>query len=140
MAVLLPLKLIIDNYPDDLSEQITAINNPEDDPLGHVKSSKILYIEQDDFRENPPPKYHRLYPGNEVRLRYAYLVKCIGMTRALRQGSDIKIPHCTYHPSSRGGDAPDGRKVKSTIHWVSLKYAIKAEVRLYEQLFTVENP
>jgi glutaminyl-tRNA synthetase len=141
MVVLHPLKLIIDNYPDDLSEQITAINNPEDESAGtrKVPFSKILYIEQDDFRENPPPKYHRLYPGNEVRLRYAYLVKCIGMTRDPTTGMVTEV-HCTYDPSSRGGDAPDGRKVKSTIHWVSLKHAIKAEVRLYEQLFTVENP
>lgn len=141
MAVLHPIKLIIDNYPDDQSEQIIAINNPEDESAGtrKVPFSKILYIEQDDFRENPPPKYHRLYPGNEVRLRYAYLVKCIGTTRDPATGMVTEV-HCTYDPSSRGGDAPDGRKVKSTIHWVSMKYAIKAEVRLYEQLFAVENP
>jgi glutaminyl-tRNA synthetase len=141
MAVLHPLKLVIDNYPDNHTEEMTAINNPEDESAGtrQVPFSKVLYIEQDDFRENPPPKYHRLYPGNEVRLRYAYLVKCTYVKRDQATGSVIEV-HCTYDPSTRGGDAPDGRKVKSTIHWVSTEHAIKGEVRLYEQLFTVENP
>jgi glutaminyl-tRNA synthetase len=141
MAVLHPLKLVIDNYPDNHTEEMTAINNPEDESAGtrQVPFSKVLYIEQDDFRENPPPKYHRLYPGNEVRLRYAYLVKCTYVKRDQVTGSVIEV-HCTYDPSTRGGDAPDGRKVKSTIHWVSTEHAIKGEVRLYEQLFTVENP
>jgi glutaminyl-tRNA synthetase len=141
MAVLRPLKLVIDNYPGNQSEEMTAINNPENDSAGtrKVPFSKILYIEQDDFREIPPPKYHRLYPGNEIRLRYAYLVKCTGVTRNPATGAVTEV-HCTYDPSTRGGDAPDGRKVKSTIHWVSMEDAIKAEVRLYEQLFTVENP
>jgi glutaminyl-tRNA synthetase len=141
MAVLRPLKLVIDNYPGNQSEEITAINNPENDSAGtrKVPFSKILYIEQDDFREIPPPKYHRLYPGNEIRLRYAYLVKCTGVTRNPATGAVTEV-HCTYDPSTRGGDAPDGRKVKSTIHWVSMEDAIKAEVRLYEQLFTVEHP
>jgi glutaminyl-tRNA synthetase len=141
MAILHPLKLIIDNYPENQSEDMTAINNPEDETAGtrKVPFSKILYIEKDDFRETPPPKYHRLFPGNEVRLRYAYLVKCISFVLDPITSEVIEV-HCTYDPLSKGGDAPDGRKVKSTIHWVSERHAIKAEVRLYEQLFTVENP
>jgi glutaminyl-tRNA synthetase len=141
MAVLHPLKLVIDNYPDHQSEEMVAINNPEDESAGtrKVPFSKTLYIEQGDFRETPPPKYHRLYPGNEIRLRYAYLVKCIGVTRDPTTGEVTEV-HCTYDPVTRGGDAPDGRKVKSTIHWVSQEHAIRAEIRLYEQLFTVENP
>ncbi|MGZ6346540.1 MAG: glutamine--tRNA ligase/YqeY domain fusion protein [Anaerolineales bacterium] len=141
MAVLHPLKLVIDNYPDNQTEEMTAINNPEDESAGtrKVPFSKTLFIEQDDFRETPPPKYHRLYPGNEIRLRYAYLVKCTGVTHDPNTGEVTEV-HCTYDPMTRGGDAPDGRKVKSTIHWVSLEHAIKAEIRLYEQLFTVENP
>ncbi|MGA2504819.1 MAG: glutamine--tRNA ligase/YqeY domain fusion protein [Anaerolineales bacterium] len=141
MAILHPLKLVIDNYPENKSEEMTAINNPEDESAGtrKVPFSKVLYIEQEDFREIPPPKYHRLFPGNEVRLRYAYLVKCVGVTHDPKTGEIIEV-HCTYDALTRGGDAPDGRKVKSTIHWVSKEHAIKAEVRLYEQLFTVENP
>ncbi len=141
MAVLHPLKLVIDNYPDNLSEEMTAINNPEDETAGtrKVPFSKVLYIEEDDFRETPPPKYNRLYPGNEVRLRYAYLVRCVGITRDPKTNEVTEV-HCTYDPLTRGGDTPDGRKVKSTIHWVSKEHAIGAEVRLYEQLFTVENP
>jgi glutaminyl-tRNA synthetase len=141
MAVLHPLKLVIDNYPDHQSEEMVAINNPEDESAGtrKVPFSKTLYIEQGDFRETPPPKYHRLYPGNEIRLRYAYLVKCTGVTRDPTTGEVTEV-HCTYDPVTRGGDAPDGRKVKSTIHWVSQEHAIRAEIRLYEQLFTVENP
>jgi glutaminyl-tRNA synthetase len=141
MAVLRPLKLIIDNYPEDQVEEMNAVNNPEDESAGRrkVPFSKVLYIEQDDFRETPPPKYHRLYPGNEVRLRYAYLVKCTGVVRDPTTGAVIEV-HCTYDPATRGGDTPDGRKVKSTIHWVSAKHAATAEVRLYDQLFTVEQP
>lgn len=140
MAVLRPLKLVIDNYPDDLVEEMDAINNPEDPAAGtrKVPFSKVLYIEQDDFRETPPPKYFRLYPGNEVRLRYAYLVKCTHVVKD--EAGNITEVHCTYDPATRGGDAPDGRKVKSTIHWVSARHAVQAEVRLYEQLFTVERP
>ena len=141
MAILHPLKLVIDNYPDDQVEEMRAINNPEDESAGtrQVPFSKVLYIEQNDFRETPPPKYFRLYPGNEIRLRYAYLIRCTGVTRDPATGGIIEV-HCTYDPATRGGDAPDGRKVKSTIHWVSARHAVKAEVRLYEQLFTVENP
>jgi glutaminyl-tRNA synthetase len=141
MAVLRPIKLIIDNYPDGQTEEMTAINNPEDETAGtrKVPFSKILYIEQDDFREEPPPKFHRLYPGNEVRLRYAYLVKCTGVARDPVDGAVTEV-HCTYDPATRGGDTPDGRKVKSTIHWVSADHAVKGDIRLYEQLFTVENP
>jgi glutaminyl-tRNA synthetase len=141
MAVLHPLKLIIDNYPDGQTEEMTAINNPEDETAGtrKVPFSKTVYIDQDDFRETPPPKYFRLYPGNEIRLRYAYLIKCTGVTRDPVSGAVTEV-HCTYDPATRGGDAPDGRKVKSTIHWVSAQHALKAEVRLYEQLFMVENP
>ena len=118
-----------------------AVNNPEDATAGtrKVPFSKVLYIEQDDFRETPPPKYFRLYPGNEVRLRYAYLIRCTSVVKDPLTGEVTEV-HCTYDPATRGGDAPDGRKVKSTIHWVSAEHGIKAEVRLYEQLFTVENP
>jgi glutaminyl-tRNA synthetase len=140
MVVLHPVKLVIDNYPEDLNEEMEVINNPEDAAAGtrKVPFSKILYIEEDDFREVPPPKYFRLFPGNEVRLRSAYLVKCTKVSRDIKTG-EVEI-HCDYDPATRGGDAPDGRKVKSTIHWVSARHAEKAEVRLYDQLFTVENP
>jgi len=140
MAVLNPLKLVIDNYPDGQSEEMDAVNNPEDPSAGtrKVPFSKVLYIEQDDFRETPPPKYFRLYPGNEVRLRYAYFVKCTGVVK--NDAGEVVEVHATYDPSTRGGDSPDGRKVKSTIHWVSAEHAQQAEVRLYRQLFTVERP
>jgi len=141
MAVLKPLKLVIDNYPEGQVEEMEAINNPEDESAGtrKVPFSKVLYIEQDDFREIPPPKYYRLYPGNEVRLRYAYLVKCTHVVKDKKTGAMTEV-HCTYDPASRGGDAPDGRKVKSTIHWVSVQHAVKVEMRLYDQLFTTERP
>jgi glutaminyl-tRNA synthetase len=140
MAVLHPLKLVIDNYPDNQVEEMEAINNPEDETAGmrKVPFSKVLYIEQEDFAEVPPPKYFRLYPGNEVRLRYAYLITCTGVTKDAN--GNITEVHCTYDPATRGGDAPDGRKVKSTIHWVSAQHAVPAEVRLYNQLFTIEQP
>jgi glutaminyl-tRNA synthetase len=140
MAVLRPIKMIIDNYPGGEVEEMDAVNNPEDPSAGSrmVSFSKELYIEQEDFRETPPPKYYRLYPGNEVRLRYAYLVKCTSVEKDDK--GNVVVIHCTYDPATRGGDAPDGRKVKSTIHWVSARHAVKAEVRLYDQLFTVENP
>ena len=140
MAVLNPLKLVIDNYPEGQTEEMDAVNNPEDPSAGtrKVPFSKVLYIEQDDFRETPPPKYFRMFPGNEVRLRYAYLVKCTSVVKD--SAGNVTEVHCTYDPATKGGDAPDGRKVKSTIHWVSAAHAIPAEVRLYEQLFTVERP
>ena len=140
MAVLRPLKLVIDNYPDDQDDELAAVNNPEDQSAGTraVPFSKVLYIEQEDFQESPPPKYYRLYPGNEVRLRYAYLIKC---THAVKDaGGQVTEVHATYDPQTRGGDAPDGRKVKSTIHWVSASHARPAEFRLYDRLFTREDP
>jgi glutaminyl-tRNA synthetase len=140
MAVLKPLKLVIDNYPDGLVEEMEALNNPEDPGAGtrRLPFSKVVYIEQDDFRETPPPKYYRLYPGNEVRLRSAYLIRC---TRAVKDATgNIVEVHATYDPATRGGDAPDGRKVKSTTHWVSAAHAKPAEVRLYDRLFTKEDP
>ncbi len=141
MAILHPLKLVIDNYPEGEVEWMEAVNNPEDPAAGTRKLpfSRELYIDQDDFRESPPPKYFRLYPGNEVRLRYAYLVKCTQVVKHKKTGEVTEV-HCTYDPATRGGDAPDGRKVKSTIHWVSAQHAAKAEVRLYDQLFTKEHP
>jgi glutaminyl-tRNA synthetase len=140
MAVIKPLKLVIENYPDDLVEEMEAINNPEDPSAGtrQVPFSKVLYIEQDDFRETPPPKYYRLYPGNEVRLRYAYFVKCTHVVK--NEAGEVLEVHATYDPSTRGGDAPDGRKVKSTIHWVAAAQAKEAEFRIYDRLFTKEDP
>jgi glutaminyl-tRNA synthetase len=140
MAVLKPLKLVIDNYPEGQSEEMDAVNNPEDPSAGtrKVPFSKVLYIEQEDFRETPPPKYYRLFPGNEVRLRYAYLIRCAHVVK--NDAGEVVEVHCTYDPATKGGDAPDGRKVKSTIHWVSAAHALPAEVRLYQQLFTVERP
>lgn len=141
MVVLKPLKLVIDNYPPEEVEWMDAVNNPEDESAGKrlIPFSKTIYIEQDDFREDPPPKYFRLFPGNEVRLRYAYLITCTSIVRNPVTGEIIEV-HCNYDPATRGGDAPDGRKIKSTIHWVSAQHAINAEVRLYNQLFTKENP
>jgi glutaminyl-tRNA synthetase len=141
MAVLRPLKVVIDNYPEDLVEEMEAVNNPEDASMGKRKLpfSKVLYIEQDDFREIPPPKYYRLSPGREVRLRYAYFITCTGVVRDAEKGEIIEI-HCTYDPATRGGDAPDGRKVKATLHWVSARHALPASVRLYDRLFNKENP
>lgn len=140
MAVLRPLKLIIDNYPEGQVEQLDAVNNPEDPAAGtrKVPFSKVLYIEQDDFRETPPPKYYRLFPGNEVRLRYAYFVKCTHVVRD--PAGNVTEVHCTYDPATRGGDSPDGRKVKSTMHWVSAADAIRAEIRLYDHLFSKQDP
>ena len=140
MAVIKPLKVVIDNYPDDLVEEMEAVNNPEAPNAGtrKVPFSKVLYIEQDDFRETPPPKYYRLYPGNEVRLRYAYFIKCTHVVKD-EKGEVVEV-HATYDPSTRGGDAPDGRKVKSTIHWVSATHAKEAEIRMYDRLFTKKDP
>jgi glutaminyl-tRNA synthetase len=140
MAVLRPLRVVIDNYPEGQTEEMEAVNNPEDASAGtrRVPFSRVLYIEQDDFREDPPKQYYRLSPGREVRLRYAYFVTCTGVIKDAA-GNVVEI-HCTYDPATRGGNAPDGRKVKSTIHWVSAAHAIDAEVRLYETLFTHEDP
>jgi len=140
MAVLKPLKVVIDNYPDDLVEEMEAVNNPEEPNAGRrkVPFSKVLYIEQEDFRETPPPKYYRLHPGNEVRLRYAYFIKCTHVVKD--ENGEVSEVHCAYDPSTRGGDSPDGRKVKSTIHWVSAAHAKEAEIRVYDRLFTKENP
>ena len=141
MAVLRPLKVVIENYPEDQAEEFEAINNPEDPSAGtrKVPFSKVVYIEQDDFREVPPPKYHRLSPGVEVRLRSAYFITCTGVVKDPATGAILEV-HATYDPATKGGDAPDGRKVKSTIHWVSAAHAVDAEVRLYDILFTVESP
>jgi glutaminyl-tRNA synthetase len=140
MAVLRPLKLIIDNYPEGQVEQMEAINNPEDPAAGTrpVPFSRELWIERDDFRETPPKGYFRLYPGNEVRLRYGYIVRCTGCVKDAA-GNVVEV-HCTYDPQTRGGNTPDGRKVKGTIHWVSVPHAIDAEVRLYETLFVKPDP
>jgi len=141
MAVLRPLRVVIDNYPENAIEELDALNNPEDPSMGTRKLlfSKVLYIEGDDFRENPPPKYFRLFPGSEVRLRYAYIVKCVGVTRDEESG-EIKEIHCTYDPATRSGSGQTQRKVKGTIHWVSAAHAVNAEVRLYDRLFTIDDP
>jgi len=140
MGVLRPLRVVIDNYPEGQTEEMEAVNNPEDESMGtrKVPFSRVLYIEQDDFREDPPKQYFRLTPGREVRLRYAYFVTCTGVVK--NDAGEVTEIHCTYDPATRGGNAPDGRKVKSTIHWVSAEHAVDAEVRLYENLFTRENP
>ena len=140
MAVLKPLKVVIDNYPEGQVEMMECVNNPEDASAGtrQVPFSKVLYIEQDDFRENPPKHFYRLSPGREVRLRYGYLVTCTSVVKDAN-GEVVEV-HCTYDPATRGGNTPDGRKVKSTIHWVSAEHAIEAEVRLYENLFLTEDP
>ncbi|GAP70005.1 glutaminyl-tRNA synthetase [Bacteroidales bacterium 6E] len=140
MGVINPLKVVITNYPEGQTEEMDAINNPEDPEAGirTVPFTREIYIEQDDFMENPPNKFFRLSPGREVRLRYAYFVTCTDVVKD-DQGNIVEV-HCTYDPASRGGNSPDGRKVKSTIHWVSVPHAIEAEVRLYDRLFTVEDP
>ena len=140
MAVLRPIKLVLDNYPDDQVETMDVINNPEDAGAGvrQLPFSKVLYIEQEDFQEVPPPKYYRLFPGNEVRLRAAYVIKCTGVVKD-EAGNVIEV-HATYDPATRGGDTPDGRKIKSTLHWVSAAHAISAEVRLYDRLFNRPDP
>lgn len=141
MAVLRPLKVVIVNYPEDQTEELYAINNPEDPGMGSrkVPFSRVLYIEQDDFREDPPKQFYRLAPGREVRLRYAYYITCTRVVKDEKTG-EIRELHCTYDPETRGGDSPDGRKVKATIHWVSAKHAPEAEVRLYNHLFIKPDP
>jgi glutaminyl-tRNA synthetase len=141
LAVLRPLKVVIENWPAGHVEQLEAVNNPEDASMGtrFVPFSGELYIEQDDFREEPPPKYHRLSPGREVRLRYAYFVRCTGVSKDPVTGEVTEL-RCSYDPATRGGGSPDGRKVKATIHWVSAAHAVDAEVRLYDRLFDREDP
>ncbi|MFZ0683922.1 MAG: glutamine--tRNA ligase/YqeY domain fusion protein [Terriglobales bacterium] len=140
MAVLRPLKIVIDNYPEGQVEQVEAVNNPEDESAGkrEVPFSRVLYIEQDDFREDPPKQYYRLSPGREVRLRYGYFITA--KTIVKNDAGEVTEVHCTYDPATRGGNSPDGRKVKSTIHWVSAAHALDAEVRIYDKLFTREDP
>jgi len=141
MGVLNPLKVVITNYPKDKEEEMDAINNPEDPSHGtrKVPFSQVLYIERDDFKEKPPKKFFRLAPGKEVRLRYAYFITCVDVIKDKKTGEVIEL-HCTYDPKTRGGDSPDGRKVKGTIHWVSVKHSLSAKARLYDSLFTKEDP
>ncbi len=140
MAVLDPLRVVIDNYPDGQVEELDAVNNPEDETAGtrKVPFSKVIYIEREDFMEDPPKKFFRLAPGREVRLRYAYFITCTDVVKDA-DGNIVEL-HCTYDPATRGGDSPDGRKVKATMHWVAEEQAVEAEIRLYDHLFTVENP
>ena len=140
MGVLDPVKVVITNYPDEQVDELDAVNNPEDESMGtrKVPFSKVLYIEREDFREEAPKKYFRMVPGREVRLRYAYIVKCTGCVKD--DNGEITEVHCTYDPETRGGSAPDGRRIKGTIHWVSTKHAIKAEVRLFDRLFVAKSP
>ncbi|MCL6628023.1 MAG: glutamine--tRNA ligase/YqeY domain fusion protein [Armatimonadetes bacterium] len=140
MAVMNPLKVVLINYPEGGEEELDAVNNPEDPSAGtrKVPFCREIYIEQDDFREEPPPKYYRLAPGREVRLRYAYFIKCVDVVKD-ESGNVLEL-HCTYDPETRGGDAPDGRKVKATLHWVSAKHAVRAEARLYDHLFAKPDP
>ncbi len=141
MGVLEPLRVVIENYPEGQVEMVEAINNPEDESMGtrQVPFSRVLYIERDDFREDPPRKYFRLAPGREVRLRYAYFIKCVDVIKDPETGEVVEL-RCTYDPETRGGYAPDGRKVRGTIHWVSAQHAHDAEVRLYDRLFNKPNP
>jgi glutaminyl-tRNA synthetase len=140
MGVLNPLRVVIENYPDGKSEELEAINNPEDSDQGSrkVPFSRVLYVERDDFMEDPPRKFFRLTPGREVRLRYAYFITCVEAVKD--EAGEVVELRCTYDPETKGGDAPDGRKVKATLHWVSAEHALKAEARLYDRLFNVENP
>ncbi len=141
MGVLRPLKVIIDNYPEGQEEELDAINNPEDPDAGtrKIPFSREIYIEQNDFMEEPPKKFFRLAPGREVRLRYAYFITCVDVVKDPATGEVTEL-HCTYDPQTRGGDAPDGRKVKGTLHWVSAAHALEAQVNLYEHLFVKDNP
>src|SRR5438132_4661613 len=141
MAVLHPLKVVIDNYPEGQTEELEAINNPEDPAAGarKVPFARVLYIERDDFREDPPKDFFRLAPGREVRLRWAYFIKCVNVVKDPKTGEIVEL-HCTYDPATRGGNAPDGRKVKGTIHWVSASHSLPAEVRLYDHLFLKPDP
>ncbi|MCF6356789.1 MAG: glutamine--tRNA ligase, partial [Draconibacterium sp.] len=140
MGVLNPLKVVITNYSENQSEELDAVNNPEDPEMGKrkVPFSRELFIERDDFMEDPPRKFFRLGPGREVRLRYAYYITCNDVIK--NEAGEITELHCTYDPATKGGKSPDGRKVKATLHWVSVEHAVKAEVRLYDRLFNDENP
>jgi glutaminyl-tRNA synthetase len=141
MAVLKPLKVVLENYPEGNIDLLDAVNNPEDSGAGtrKVPFSKVLYIEQDDFMEDPPKKFFRLAPGREVRLRYGYFITCVDVVKDEKTGEVVEL-RCTYDPETRGGNAPDGRKVKATLHWVSAEHALQAEVRIYSHLFVKENP
>jgi glutaminyl-tRNA synthetase len=141
MAVLRPLRVVLVNYPADQVEELEAINNPEDATMGtrRVPFSRVLYIERDDFREDPPKQFYRLAPGREVRLRYAYFITCVDVVKDPHSGEVVEL-HCTYDPATRGGDAPDGRKVRATLHWVSAAHALPATMRLYDHLFATPNP
>jgi glutaminyl-tRNA synthetase len=141
LGVLQPLRVVIDNYPEGMIEEFDAVNNPEDPSMGSRKIpfSRVIYIERDDFREDPPKQFYRLSPGREVRLRYAYFIRCENVIRDEKTGEITEL-RCTYDPATRGGDSPDGRKVKATLHWVSAQHACEAEVRLYDHLFTKEHP
>jgi glutaminyl-tRNA synthetase len=141
LGVLRPLKVVIDNYPEGQTEELDAVNNPEDPSAGSrkVPFSRVLYIERDDFREDPPKQFFRLAPGREVRLRWAFFIKCEKVIKDSATGEVVEL-HCTYDPATRGGNAPDGRKVKGTIHWVSAQHALPVEVRLYDHLFSKPDP
>jgi glutaminyl-tRNA synthetase len=141
LAVLRPLRVVIENYPEGKSEELDAVNNPEDPSAGtrKVPFAQVIYIEQDDFREDPPKQFFRLAPGREVRLRYAYFITCKDVVKDPKTGQVVEL-RCTYDPATRGGNAPDGRKVKGTIHWVSAPHALDAEVRLYDHLFNKPEP
>jgi glutaminyl-tRNA synthetase len=141
MAVLRPVKIVLTNYPENQVEELDAVNNPEDASMGtrKVPFSRVLYIEQDDFREEPPKGFFRLSPGKEVRLRYAYIIKCEEVVKDAKTGEVVEL-RCTYDPETKSGSAQSGRKVKATLHWVSAAHALDAEARLYDHLFTVENP
>jgi glutaminyl-tRNA synthetase len=141
MGVLRPLRVVLDNYPEGQVEELDAVNNPEDPGAGtrKVPFSRVLYIERDDFMEDPPKKFYRLAPGREVRLRYGYFIRCVGVVKDEKTGEPVEL-HCTYDPATRGGAAPDGRKVQGTIHWVSAPHALTAEIRLYDHLFAKPDP
>jgi glutaminyl-tRNA synthetase len=140
MGVLRPLRVVIENYPEGEVEELDAVNNPEDPTAGKrkVPFSRVLYLERDDFREDPPKQFFRLSPGREVRLRYAYFIKCTGVVKD-DSGNVVEL-RCTYDPATRGGDSPDGRSPKATLHWVSAAHALPAQVRLYDRIFNKERP
>jgi glutaminyl-tRNA synthetase len=141
MGVLNPLRVVVDNYPEDRLEEFDCPYHPQNAAMGSrkVPFSRELYIEKEDFQESPPKKFHRLAPGREVRLRYGYFIKCVGVVKDPRTNEVVEV-HCTYDPQTRGGFAPDGRKVEGTIHWVPAAQSLPAEVRLYDRLFRVANP